>query len=1227
MAPRATKGAKAKSTEGSKGKRVEDTLLMDARKKNQPQLEETIEDVNNKNDRLKQALLGYARFDVLEHRDQILFGKWNPRTIQKAEIAGLVESFQVNGLDRFNPTHAMPLIVPKSIVKPGTFITEVKAINEIPLLQINMEVGKNWTITAAGGQHRVYALEVWLDRKKKQLDEYLAVEKSLKSQEADKVDEAELAKWNKSTKKEKDILEGIIAYGGQWLVSLFDDDKIDETLALHISKNETKHVYMETPMEGLVQKLKLMKAEGRTYQNVKLLPQSKGTAAKQMELLKQDYVWEMLTYFDTAGVHYWHADYMKFTEFYNTMFSSYGGVLAYLVRTLERRMQMCFNTVEVDEARVEKLLSMLRTKNAERAQEALEEIYEKLRDATPVTDAIGSAMRDAMDNAFETCIQNTTGIQEIGNPSSSDWSTVFAQYGSEVSKKMQEQVDAMAERGDLSRVREHITTTLKTSPLKARILFACETNQEDFSSFPFMSRSLFKILKEHLSRIEMAILELSSWWSPYVYATKVHPKEWMPGSASADMRRAIWAHPDFHADSRRCVWEKIVLIIFESYPALPNMEGQLSAFNVPNHSLSQSELLGIFGMSLSGGSKPAKPSTSKKGKAKKIEEEEYGDLEYVDGQDDDENDSGEEREDMSADDDEDRDVRKGESRQERLDRREKEKVQAEARVKSLEMEAAQATKILINSRKVSSPALAYCDKAWTRKSKITSEAGANAFCGQDLIKWHTWEWAALLGPSRTRILRILGCLTIFEACAIRHYRPSLLSDPTGGAATIRFKIETDTAIFRITRVATNLIQTTLDQPKQRPSKVAVTLTWPDCITCAKPTVDSFDLHTELSRQNQAILRLAQQTQIQRVITCVESQRVAWEDTTNTALARDRPPLEEAVQHALEGLVLALNANAYRQRSDYLGLDEFKDDFSMDIDGLDVVYRGGLEGPPKVPTQRKKFIVLARTECEGHMEDTIMNVSGKDPGYGGQPSAPLVEPTESTKAAPILTPISPTSNRFTPLADSAQSISISPRILHNTEEHHSHDITMHGEDDSMELIEKENHGEKSPSDDRTSDGHASSDDHPISVHSTISPPSTHNILVYDTPPIDDDDDNIFDRNLSDTVSALQIDANPLPPAGTSSVRSNPNPIRAVITPANHPQSKKRPASNSMSSGEDEPAKTSATTSTGPHNASRSSRSPRTFRAKKMFCPDKGPSQRQPLENVNEVGEDDISEQLA
>ncbi|KAI6037438.1 hypothetical protein PISMIDRAFT_22878 [Pisolithus microcarpus 441] len=450
-------------------------------------------------------------------------------------------------------------------------------------------------------------------------------------------------------------------------------------------------------MEGLVQKFKLMKAEAWTYQNVKLLPQSKGMAAKQLELLNQDYVWEMLMHFDTAGVHYWHTEFMKFMEFYNTMLSSYGG----------------------------------------------------------------------------TCIHNMTGVQEIRNPSSLDWSMVFAQYGLEVLDKMQEQVDAMVERGNLSCV-----------------AFITHPN--------VYSRVIIMVVALH-----------------------------------------------------------IILIIFESYLAFLIMEGQLSTLNVPDHLLSQLELLGIFGMSLSSGSKLEKLSMSKKGKAKKMDEEEYGDQEYMDGQDEDKKDSDKEEEDMSAKDNEDQDMH------------EKEKVKAEAWAKSLEMEATQASKILMNSRKVSSPALTYCDKAWRHMSKISSEAIANSF----------------------------------HACAIHHYCLTLLSDPAGSATAIHFKIETNTAIFQITCVSTHSIQTTLNQPKQHPSNVAITLTWPDSIASAKLTVNAFNLHTELSRHNQAILHLTQQTQIQCVITCVKSQHVAWEDMTNTVLAWDRPPLEEAVQQALEHLVL------------------------------------------------------------------------------------------------------------------------------------------------------------------------------------------------------------------------------------------------------------------------------------------------------------------------------------
>ncbi|KAI5987392.1 hypothetical protein EDD15DRAFT_2199614 [Pisolithus albus] len=43
--------------------------------------------------------------------------------------------------------------------------------------------------------------------------------------------------------------------------------------------------------------------------------------------------------------------------------------------------------------------------------------------------------------------------------------------------------------------------------------------------------------------------EVSPWWSPYVYVTKVHSEEWMLWSASADLFREIWSQPDFHWDS------------------------------------------------------------------------------------------------------------------------------------------------------------------------------------------------------------------------------------------------------------------------------------------------------------------------------------------------------------------------------------------------------------------------------------------------------------------------------------------------------------------------------------------------------------------------------------------------------------------------------------------------------------------------------------------------------
>ncbi|KAI6025438.1 hypothetical protein EDC04DRAFT_2899879 [Pisolithus marmoratus] len=317
--------AKSRAGEGSK-KRVEDTLLMDQTAAKAPKLEETIEQLNVKNEKIKQAMLGYAMFDILKFRDRLQFGKWNPRLLIKAQITSLVELFQVNAVDQFNPAHVIPLIVPKNLIKRGTYMTEISNNTPIPVLQVSNDAPTNWSLPAAGGQHRVAALETWLEKKCAQLNEYIVKERALRKQDPANVDEAELKQWNEGAKKEKDALEGVVAYEGAWIVSLFDDSMIDESLALHIARNETKHIYMESLMEGLIQLFKIMKAQRSDYQQVKLVPQSKGNASRQRELLRQDYVWDMLSQFDTAGVHYWHADFMLFTEFYMTMMASYSGV-------------------------------------------------------------------------------------------------------------------------------------------------------------------------------------------------------------------------------------------------------------------------------------------------------------------------------------------------------------------------------------------------------------------------------------------------------------------------------------------------------------------------------------------------------------------------------------------------------------------------------------------------------------------------------------------------------------------------------------------------------------------------------------------------------------------------------------------------------------------------------------------------------------------------------------
>lgn len=103
-------------------------------------------------------------------------------------------------------------------------------------------------------------------------------------------------------------------------------DQVDALIGLHISRNETKHVYMQSPEEGLIQRYKMLDANKKTSEDVERTPMAKGSVAKQTELLSQDYVFDHIRNLVSSGTHYIHSPEMQLNRLHKVMFSSYGGV-------------------------------------------------------------------------------------------------------------------------------------------------------------------------------------------------------------------------------------------------------------------------------------------------------------------------------------------------------------------------------------------------------------------------------------------------------------------------------------------------------------------------------------------------------------------------------------------------------------------------------------------------------------------------------------------------------------------------------------------------------------------------------------------------------------------------------------------------------------------------------------------------------------------------------------
>ncbi|KAG6371023.1 hypothetical protein JVT61DRAFT_10746 [Boletus reticuloceps] len=900
------------------------------------------------------AQLGWARLDILKYSEAIKFGRWNSRSINQMKANRLKDSFMLNGLDRFNSLHAVPLVVNKEMVKEGTYTDKKDMQVDLPELELELELGSEGEIFAAGGQHRHKALQLWKEYQEGRLTTLQQQARQLCDQDAE-TDEAALAKeeYNTAVVPEMKKLTNVLEYGGQWVVVLFDVEKVDEKLGLHLSQNETRFAYMESPEEGLVQRLKERLVTNQSWENFPKAPVPKGPVYRQHELLAQEYVFEFLNTCLQAGNHYLGTSEFTLNRLYGHMVSPYGGILTHLTKMLGIRLRMCFNTVDVGERRLQELRKQM-PEDAQGPTDQALALHDELANADFVEEALTEGIYGVLEDAWNDSFETKEAQQCFGMETSTPWLAAWDRYMNILPNFLKTFVKNLYENNILETLSKDAQAALKTCAAKVSFMLefhAASTSMEPYILLPFMCKSMFSFVAKRLDTVKNAVAELSSWWSPFVYLAKAHGMGWQTKSSSVEMMRAIMSHPLIKMRQREVALNSVVGTVLNEYAAMLRLEQELQGLGVPLRPTTAKALGAMFSAT----------STKNKERQKVTAEDDGG--EYVAVTDAEEEEEGSQ-------------PRAGNHR-ERTMKREDAKPSTKAELGPLEAEVHEAAAVISTARSISKSTAAALPilHSWARSSKISSDITANAFRGQNLLAFHTFEWAVGTGSSKTRNCRALAQLSILEHSIIQSYRPHLLNVPGSAAAYLRDAMFNCCRKLLITTIKSGgLRQSTLTP--QSPTSLESTSFWPDEISVEAGVSErtSFNISQEFINWRKSVQRSQQTIAVQKVVTLLENMSTCW-DVRFVQPVRDyedKPALRPSIKDALEKLVNEISKNAWLQRHPKYKIkstEQYMKDTGMEP--LDVQYSHVIQEDDSqacIQPRRRDFKLLTREEEESQKEE-------------------------------------------------------------------------------------------------------------------------------------------------------------------------------------------------------------------------------------------------------------------
>ncbi|KAF8125067.1 hypothetical protein EV363DRAFT_1105774, partial [Boletus edulis] len=846
-------------------------------------IDKYIDQFHDLEEKARGALIGYAQTDIIKRN--LVFGKYNRRDLNAQEKRSLLDSFNQNGLDRFGINHVVPLIVDKALVDETTIVT-LTAFQEtkrdgshLPFLRLKGdEVVKNGSptfgphILAAGGRHRRHALMDWLKQREsmaaaatKTVND-LTKKASKDGDEEDAVSEEQI----EAAEVQLEYAKRLLNMGGLWIVSIYDKDLIEShgnSVGYHLSTNQRLYSYAETAEEGIIQTYLMMVSHKKTWMNCEvaqgLRPQSHGY--KITSLLQQDYVWKLMdTLVDMNETHYVNSDIFKMTRLTNDLLSEHGGLLAAVVIFLENRLRLCFNTAEWDEAKVKKSQQTLANSTSSQEAKKVCDDYlvicmENLEFATPAKGAINDALRKQIDSVYKMTLGHSENWKYFGTYSTA-WKTEYSKYVKGVVAAMQTMSTNMLKEENATEMSDDMKRVWKDCASKAKLVLECKNYPKQPPVMPFMSVSVWQSLSQQFKRVPNALVEVSSWFSPLVYNHKIVGGRWKIGSATAEMMRALSAHPDLTPE---LVYDAITVCtwtIVANFGALLRLEEDLTAIDMPKRPESAKVVKEL--MLLEGEHKASKPW--KAGQPMKVE--------------------------RAADDSDDDFLKK------------------ELNLEALVMD--EAIKIQLRSHWMDKSPTPWLD-SWWRQIKIDIPKklhNKDIYRTATLLNYHTGYWGPTSAPSEARARKETTSVAIAEFCTILNYRVPLLCNTQSSAAHIRTLLELSLSFA-------------INGETARQGKAGLIFTWPDGIVFdSKDAFElSFDVDTENSRSLLNASRKRDQESIQKIINLVQSTPVAWpvvdenDEDEETPTTSKSQAVRANVATILENLVKTLVDNAYEHR--------------------------------------------------------------------------------------------------------------------------------------------------------------------------------------------------------------------------------------------------------------------------------------------------------------------------